>query len=127
MKWKSGEVLRNEWRGIAKRCTDLKRNGGDLISIESEMQRPAKERQRHEAEMHRIDRNGGHNLTAPCQDCPDRHELCHAHCPKYAEYREKRDAINRAKQLDDEASSVRRRFFEGVNRRRIMQRKRLGI
>jgi hypothetical protein len=26
--------------------------------------------------------------TAPCRGCPDRDELCHADCQKYAAYRE---------------------------------------
>ncbi len=26
-------------------------------------------------------------MKAPCYQCPDRHELCHAECEKYKEYR----------------------------------------
>lgn len=36
-------------------------------------------------------------MKAPCKDCPDRHELCHAHCAKYLEYRAWRDKKNEEK------------------------------
>lgn len=31
--------------------------------------------------------------NAPCLNCPDRHESCHSHCEKYAEYKAERQKV----------------------------------
>lgn len=32
-------------------------------------------------------------MRAPCQNCPDRHPICHDSCPKYQAYRAERDRM----------------------------------
>lgn len=36
-------------------------------------------------------------IEAPCYNCEERHELCHATCEHYAEFREKLDAARKAR------------------------------
>lgn len=34
-------------------------------------------------------------LSAPCENCPERHTLCHSTCGKYLAYRAKMDDISK--------------------------------
>lgn len=44
-------------------------------------------------------------MKAPCYQCPDRHDGCHAECKRYAAYREERDKdiAERAKRVPMDA------------------------
>jgi hypothetical protein len=45
-------------------------------------------------------------MRAPCKDCPDRHELCHAHCEKYIEYRKQLDEVREKRMMEAEINST---------------------
>lgn len=50
---------------------------------------------------------------APCMDCQDRHQLCHADCERYAEYRKPFEQIYERRR----ANAISRQFIhDGVTK-----------
>ncbi len=39
--------------------------------------------------------------TAPCMNCPDRHELCHSTCERYKQFEREREAIREKKMQEN--------------------------
>lgn len=78
--------------------------------------------------MFQLNRNSGH--TVPCQGCEERHEACHAKCPRYKEWRAELDRVNehaqKEKQKMDTMSAASKREIWRSARYSRQYRKRSG-
>lgn len=66
-------------------------------------------------------------MTAPCRGCPDRHECCWSDCPKYKEYREERDRINKLKREEKGIDAIQAARIASVRRAKALKKKRGGM
>lgn len=50
-------------------------------------------------------------IDGPCHGCEERHEACHDHCEKYAEYKKKLEEIRSARDADHKKWYRKKRNF----------------
>ena len=61
-------------------------------------------------------------MTAPCLDCPDRHDGCHGKCKKYQAFRNSRIRISRERR---KSTSLNNLFVDDAHKaQKINRRKR---
>lgn len=48
-------------------------------------------------------------MKAPCKGCADRHQLCHSHCEKYAEFRREIDKQKKQQDMDRKSIPINRK------------------
>lgn len=63
------------------------------------------------------------DLTSPCKDCEERHELCHSTCEKYKQYSANRKALNKWQRDLSKADSIDATRGERIHRQ---NRRKLG-
>lgn len=64
-------------------------------------------------------------LSAPCKDCEDRHEGCHAECERYKVYKNEREAAKKWLKEQSDADGVG--CERGIRLRERMRRKKGGL
>lgn len=65
-------------------------------------------------------------MNAPCYQCPERHELCHATCEKYQTYNAEQERIREERRAQRDATDIRNSIVLKRYREILNAKKRRG-